>query len=127
MPDRVRLTPPAAGGRIRLTPTPGVGYTTKTLPLGDPLEGATDKERAFYEANYSGLTLAELLDRLRTAEWNAAERKRQLDAHIAGARYTRSSDAIALARVSSLVDVRRKTVRMHDLRCALGLVPWEEQ
>lgn len=69
-PAPVRLTPPRAGGRIRLTPNASGGHTMKRLPLDDPLEGATDKERAFYLANYGGLTLAELLDRLRTAEWN---------------------------------------------------------
>lgn len=65
------LTPPRAGGRIRLTPKTGGGYTTQSVPPEDPLAGATDEERAFYLASYGGIPLAELLGRLRRAEWSA--------------------------------------------------------
>lgn len=64
------LTRPTTGGRIRISPTGNGDYTVKTLPLDDPLEGASDEERAFYTANYQGIPLTELLRRLRKAEWN---------------------------------------------------------
>lgn len=76
MPD---LTRPSAGGRIRLTPTGDGDYTAKSLPLEDPLEGATDGERAFYAANYRDVPLADLLRRLRTAERNAGEYKQRIE------------------------------------------------
>lgn len=79
-PAPVRLTTPRAGGRIRLTPTADGGHTTRRLPLEDPLQGATDEERAFYLANYSGIPLAELLRRLRLAERNADHYQREHEA-----------------------------------------------
>lgn len=114
---------PPGGGR-RLTPTPDGDYLVTKLPFEQPTE---DEHRAFTRASYYGLSRLELMRRLREAEWDAAEWKRQLDEHRAGARYQRTADAQALARVAGLVDHRRKTLRMWDLRCALGLIPWEEQ
>ncbi|MGE7437555.1 hypothetical protein [Kitasatospora sp. NPDC001175] len=73
------LRRPTAGGCIRISPTGRGDYTVKALPLEDPLEGATDGERAFYLANYQGVPLAELLRRLRLAEWNAAEYRQRVE------------------------------------------------
>ncbi|MFD8545691.1 hypothetical protein [Streptomyces sp. NPDC059649] len=114
---------PAGGGR-HLTPNRNGGYTVTELPVEQPTE---DEHRIFTRDGYYGLSHLELMRRLHKAEWDAAEWKRQLDEHRAGARYQRTADAQALARVAGLVDVRRKTLRMWDLRCALGLIPWEEQ
>lgn len=116
-------TLPTGGGR-RLTPNGNGGYTVTELPTEQPTER---EHHAFTIAGYYGLPQLELMRRLRKAEWDAAEWKRQLEEHRAGARYQRTADAQALARVAGLVDHRRKTLRMWDLRCALGLIPWEEQ
>jgi hypothetical protein len=75
----VTLHKPTAGGRIRLSPTADGHYTSMHLPLEDPLDGATDAEREFFLANYQGVPLAELLRRLRTAEWNAAYLREEVD------------------------------------------------
>lgn len=114
---------PAFGGR-RLTPNSTGDYTTTELPVEQP---SNDEHRAFTNAGYYTLSRLELMQRLRGAEWDAVEWKRQLDEHRAGARYQRTADARALARVAGLVDHHRKTLRMWDLRCALGLIPWEQQ
>ncbi|MGY5127338.1 hypothetical protein [Streptomyces nigrescens] len=114
---------PPGGGR-RLTPNGNDGYTVTELPVEQPTE---DEHRAFTRDGYYGLSRLELMRRLREAEWDAAEWKRQLEEHRAGARYQRTADARTLARVAGLVDHRRKTLSMWDLRCALGLIPWEEQ
>ncbi|MEU8682914.1 hypothetical protein [Streptomyces sp. NPDC048611] len=116
-------TLPAGGGR-RLTPNGHDGYTVTELPVEQPAE---DEHRAFTRDGYYGLSQLELMRRLRGAEWDAAEWKRQLEEHRAGARYQRTADARTLARVAGLVNHRRKTLRMWDLRCALGLIPCEEQ
>lgn len=116
-------TPPAGGG-VRLTPDGNGDYTITKLPVEQP---TADEHKVFTRDGYYGLSELELMRRLRGAEWNAAERKRQLEEHRAGAHHKRTSDERALARVSGLVDHRRKTVRMWDLRCALGVIPWEDQ
>lgn len=77
MPD---LTPPDAGRRHILRPYTDGHYTTHSLPLEDPLAGATEAQRAYYIAHYDGIPLAEILFRLRAAEWDAAAYKEQLDA-----------------------------------------------
>jgi hypothetical protein len=114
---------PAFGGR-RLTPNKNGDYTITKLPVEQP---TADEHKVFTRDGYYGLSHLELMRRLRGAEWDAAERKRQLDAHIEGARYQRTADARALARVAGLVDHRRKTLRMHDLRVALDLIRPDEQ
>jgi len=120
------LTPPRAGGRIRLTPTSDGGHTTTHLPPADPLEGATDEERAFYLANYGGIPLAELLRRLRLAEWNAREYQQQAEALQEQAKQQpplyriREMDA-RHKRVRALLDVpRRRTIPKADLEAALN-------
>lgn len=115
---------PPAGGGVRLTPNGDGGYTVTKLTIEQP---TADEHKVFTRDGYYGLSKLELMRRLQRAEWDAAEYKRQADALAEGARYQRSADARALARASGLVDVRRKTLRMWDLRCALGLIPWEDQ
>jgi hypothetical protein len=75
----VNLRQPSAGGRVCLVPTTDGDYTAKRLPLEDPLEGATESERKFYLAHYDGIPLAELLRRLRAAEWSAAHYKAEYE------------------------------------------------
>lgn len=113
-----------AGGGVRLTPGGNDTYTVTKLVVEQP---TADEHKVFTRDGYYGLTRLELMRRLRGAEWDAAENKRKADALAEGARHSRSADARALSRVSGLVDVRRKTLRMWDLRAALGLIPWEEQ
>lgn len=115
---------PSAGGAVRLTPDGAGGYTVTKPTIEQP---TANEHKVFTRDGYYGLSALELMRRLQRAEWDAAEYKRQADALAEGARHTRSADAQALARVAGLVDHRRKTLRMWDLRCALGLIPWEEQ
>lgn len=115
------LARPAAGGRIRLSATGHV----KRLPIDDPLAGATDAEREYYLAHYQGVPLAELLRRLRAAEWNAAEYKRQADAASAALnrmppRHKIEDLAARHQRITALLDVpRRRTIPVVELREAL--------
>lgn len=120
------LNPPRAGGRIRLSPTGDGGYRTERLPLADPLEGATDEERAFYLASYQGVPLAELLRRLRLAEWNAEYYQRE---HEAMQEYQKRYPPLYVIqemdarhkRVRALLDVpRRRTIPKAELEAALN-------
>lgn len=114
---------PGGSVRVRMD-TDGTWHAGELLPHEQP---TADEHKAFTNGGYYALSRLELMRRLRSAEWDAAERKRHLDARAQGARHTRTADATALARVSGLVDVHRKTLRMWDLRCALGLIPWDQQ
>lgn len=119
------LTAPSAGGRMRLTPTGDGSYRTQRLPLADPLAGATDAERAFYLAHYDGVPLAELMRRLRLAEWNAERYQRQAAALERQAKeqppaYRFREMADRLSRVRALLDVpRRRVIPKADLADAL--------
>jgi hypothetical protein len=120
MKDRPETT--TAVTRIVLWPTRGDAGFTST-PIENPLADANPDEARYFAANYADVPLLELWRRLRLAEWNAAEYQRQLDAHVQGARHTRSHDEQLLAAVRRLLTHRRKTPRMDDLRVALGLHP----
>jgi len=113
---------PTYGG-VRLTPDGTGDYTVTKLTAEQP---TPDEHKVFTRDGYYALSTLELMRRLRGAEWDAAEYKRQRDEHARGARYKRSDDARTLARVAGLVDHRRKTLRMHDLRLALGLIRPDE-
>lgn len=112
------------GGAVRVRIDSDGVWHAKKVPVEQP---TADEHKVFTRDGYYALSSLELMRRLRRAEWDAAEYKRQADALGEGARYTRSADAKALARVAGLVDHTRKTLRVWDLRCALGLVPQEEQ
>lgn len=117
------MTTPPAGGGYRLSLKDGVWHSKK-LPAEQP---TADERKVFTRDGYYPLSRLELMRRLRGAEWDAAERKRQLDEYREGARYQRTADARTLARVAGLVDHTRKTLRMHDLRLALGLIRPDEE
>lgn len=114
---------PGGSVRVRMD-AEGVWHATQLRTLEQPTAA---EHKAFTSNGYYTLSRIELMRRLRTAEWDAAEYKRQADALAEGARFTRSADAKTLARVSSLVDPRRKTLRMWDLRCALDLIHWQDR
>lgn len=116
---------PTAGGRIIIRPTTNGDHTARSLPPEDPLAGATDSEREYYLTHYQGIPLAELLRRLRTAEWDAAEYRRRSE---------RASAQLAAMpplhkirdlnerhqRVQALLDVpRRRTIPVAEVREAL--------
>jgi hypothetical protein len=103
------LFAPTAGGRIRISPTSTGEYTVKTLPLEDPLEGATDTEREYYLTHYQGVPLTELLRRLRKAEWNEArlreenERLKEQARHLPPLHLIQETDA-RHKRIRALLD-----------------------
>jgi hypothetical protein len=118
------LFAPTAGGRIRISPTGTGEYTVKTLPLGDPLEGASDAEREYYLTHYQGVPLVELLRRLRKAEWNEAylreenERLKEQARHLPPLHLIKETDA-RHKRIRALLD-RPGRISRADLIDALG-------
>jgi hypothetical protein len=128
MPD---LTTPTGGARRILTPTAGGTYSTRSVPLEDPLDGATDQERAYYIAHYQDVPMAELLRRLRTAEWDSAHYKGEYEAARGRERqYPPLTQVRNLAarmrRVQQLLDTpRRRTFTKDELHQALYGAPAE--
>lgn len=72
-----KLTPDRGGG-YRLTPDGKGDYTSERITFPDPLEGADDEERRFFIDRYGPLSMLEMCQRLRVAEWNAEERRQAL-------------------------------------------------
>lgn len=122
------LRKPTAGGSIRIQFDGNGGIaSSRRVPLADPLEGANDGERAFYLANYQGVPLLELLQRLRRAEWDADQYKRQAEVWEA---YHKGYPALHLIqamnerhkRIRALLDNRRRrTFTRIELEDALDL------
>lgn len=119
------LNRPTAGGRIRLSPTGDGNYVSERLPLEDPLEGATEAEREFYLQHYQGVPLAELLRRLRHAEWDAQQYRRECEQLREQARRTPPMHQVeawysAVQRVLGLLELpRRRSFTRAELQAAI--------
>lgn len=92
---------PSRGGGVRLTPNGDGTYASTPITPPDPLEGAHNEERKFFIEQYGPLTMLEMCQRLRIAEWNAAQRERQIKQQKETLRQTEQRLTKAMARIQA--------------------------